>query len=244
MTQDRWTLVEKAKICQDSERWDDMAKLMKALVTSVTELQSEERNMLSLAYKNVVGAKRSSWRVISSIEKGLEGNQRKKQLCKDYRIKIEHELTEWCTELLKLVERLLNNTGDNESRIFYLKLKGDYFRYIAEFNRYGKLGDVSKLAKQAYEEALAVAKENVSPAHPIRLGLILNLSVFYYEILNLQGAALDLARDAQKLAANDLDNIKEESRNDSALILEFLNDNVCLWTVDPDDEIPRGKSVR
>ena len=243
MSQDRQTLVEKAKICQCSERWEDMAKFMKSVAISVTELKTEERNLLSLAYKNVVGAKRSSWRVVSSIEKQVEG-QRKKQLCKEYRIKIEHELSECCSELIKLVERLVNNTDDSENKVFYFKMRGDYYRYIAEFSRYGKNGDAYALAKEAYEEALAIAKEHVSPAHPIRLGLVLNYSVFYHEILNLQGAAVDMARDANTLAGTDLENIKEESCKDSALIMELLDDNIALWTVEPDQEIPRRKSVR
>ena len=220
-----------------------MAKVMKELVETVKELRPGERNLLSIAYKNVVAAKRASWRVVSSIEKKVEANQRKKQLTKDYRIKIEKELSDWCSELLTFLEKLLNNTEDNESRIFYLKMRGDYYRYLAEFRRYDKHGDVYQLAKKAYEEALDLAKETVSPAHPIRLGLILNFSVFYHEILNLQGAAVDIARDANKLAEADLENIKEDSHNDSALIIELLNDNIALWTAESDD-VPRRKSVR
>ena len=90
---------------------------------------------------------------------------------------------------------------------------------------------------------MEVAKENVSPAHPVRLGLVLNFSEFYLEILNLQGAAIDLATDANKLAEADMEHIKEELRNDSALIMELLQDNISLWTADSED-VPRRKSVR
>lgn len=242
-SQDRWALVEKTKICQVAERWDDMAKIMKAVVNSVTELRPAERNLLSLAYKNIVGAKRASWRVLSSIEKRVEGTQRKKQLSKEFRIKIESEITDCCSELLKILERTLNNTEDIESRIFYLKMRGDYYRYLAEVTRYDKHGDVYQLAKQAYEEALELAKENVSAAHPVRLGLLLNFSVFYHEILNLQGAAVDIARDGYNQAELDLVNVKVESYDDSALIIQLLKDNVALWTADEED-VPRRKSVR
>ena len=243
MSKDRREVVEKAEICQEAGRWNDLAKLMKELVATVKELKHDERNFLSLTYKNIVGAKRASWRVVSSIEIGMDANQRRKQLTKDYRIKIEKEITESCSELLKLIERLLNNTEDAESRIFYLKMRGDYYRYLAEFTRQSKHGDVYQLAKKAYEEAMEVAKDSVSPAHPVRLGLVLNFSVFYQEILNLQGAAIDLATDANKLAEADMEHIKEESRNDSALIMELLQDNISLWTADSED-VPRRKSVR
>lgn len=93
-------LVKKAKLSEQAERYDDMAKTMKVLVDMGEELSNEERNLLSVAYKNVVGARRSSWRVISSIEgKSAEG-ERKCQMAREYREKIEQELTEICQEVL------------------------------------------------------------------------------------------------------------------------------------------------
>ena len=64
----RDTLVQIAKLAEQAERYDDMATAMKLVTESDGELGNEERNLLSVAYKNVVGARRSSWRVISSIE--------------------------------------------------------------------------------------------------------------------------------------------------------------------------------
>ena len=57
-----------------------MAASMKAVTETGIELSNEERNLLSVAYKNVVGARRSSWRVISSIEQKTEGSERKQQM--------------------------------------------------------------------------------------------------------------------------------------------------------------------
>ena len=66
--QDKDELVQKAKLAEQAERYDDMATAMKKVTEMGAELSNEERNLLSVAYKNVVGARRSSWRVISSIE--------------------------------------------------------------------------------------------------------------------------------------------------------------------------------
>ena len=77
-----------------------MAGAMKKVTESNSELTNEERNLLSVAYKNVVGARRSSWRVISSIEQKTEGSERKQQMAKEYREKIEKELKDICQEVL------------------------------------------------------------------------------------------------------------------------------------------------
>jgi 14-3-3 protein beta/theta/zeta len=77
-----------------------MANAMKKVTEANSELSNEERNLLSVAYKNVVGARRSSWRVISSIEQKTEGSERKQQMAKEYREKIEKELKDICQEVL------------------------------------------------------------------------------------------------------------------------------------------------
>lgn len=77
-----------------------MAAAMKKVTEIGGELSNEERNLLSVAYKNVVGARRSSWRVISSIEQKAEGAEKKQQMAKEYREKIEKELRDICNDVL------------------------------------------------------------------------------------------------------------------------------------------------
>lgn len=84
---DKEELIQKAKLAEQAERYDDMAACMKSVTETGAELSNEERNLLSVAYKNVVGARRSSWRVISSIEQKTEGSERKQAMAKEYREK-------------------------------------------------------------------------------------------------------------------------------------------------------------
>lgn len=100
MSVDKEELVQRAKLAEQAERYDDMASAMKAVTETGVELSNEERNLLSVAYKNVVGARRSSWRVISSIEQKTEGSERKQQMAKEYREKVEKELREICYDVL------------------------------------------------------------------------------------------------------------------------------------------------
>ena len=97
---DKEELVQRAKLAEQAERYDDMASSMKSVTETGIELSNEERNLLSVAYKNVVGARRSSWRVISSIEQKTEGSERKQQMAKEYREKVEKELREICNDVL------------------------------------------------------------------------------------------------------------------------------------------------
>ncbi|XP_023154423.1 14-3-3 protein beta/alpha-1-like [Amphiprion ocellaris] len=228
---DKNDLVQKAKLAEQAERYDDMAAAMKSVTEQGTELSNEERNLLSVAYKNVVGARRSSWRVISSIEQKTEGNDKKQQMAREYREKIECELQEICNDVLKLLdEYLIANASAPESKVFYLKMKGDYFRYLSEVASGDcKKGTVDN-SQQAYQEAFDISKGEMQPTHPIRLGLALNFSVFYYEILNNPDKACCLAKTAFDEAIAELDTLNEDSYKDSTLIMQLLRDNLTLWT--------------
>merc|ERR1712212_648512 len=173
--------VQKAKLAEQAERYDDMASSMKSVAETGVELSNEERNLLSVAYKNVVGARRSSWRVISSIEQKTEGSERKQSMAKEYREKVETELKEICQDVLSLLDKFLIAKASNaESKVFYLKMKGDYFRYLAEVATGDDRAGVVDDSQKSYQDAFEISKSKMQPTHPIRLGLALNFSVFYY----------------------------------------------------------------
>jgi len=225
--------VQRAKLAEQAERYDDMAASMKAVTETGVELSNEERNLLSVAFKNVVGARRSSWRVISSIEQKTEGAERKQQMAKEYREKVEKELRDICNDVLVLLDQYLIAKASNaESKVFYLKMKGDYFRYLSEV----ALGDAKTAvvddSQKAYQDAFEISKAKMQPTHPIRLGLALNFSVFYYEILNSPDKACQLAKQAFDDAIAELDTLNEDSYKDSTLIMQLLRDNLTLWTSD------------
>eukprot|EP00096_Caligus_rogercresseyi_P002129 TRINITY_DN13_c1_g1_i3.p1 TRINITY_DN13_c1_g1~~TRINITY_DN13_c1_g1_i3.p1 ORF type:complete len:253 (-),score=49.57 TRINITY_DN13_c1_g1_i3:974-1732(-) len=230
---DKDEIVQRAKLAEQAERYDDMAASMKSVTETGFELTNEERNLLSVAYKNVVGARRSSWRVISSIETKTESSERKQQMAKEYREKVESELREICHDVLNLLDvYLIPKASNAESKVFYLKMKGDYYRYLAEVAvGEQKNADVNN-SEQAYREAFDLAKSSMLPTQPIRLGLALNFSVFFYEILNSPDRACHMAKQAFDDAIAELDTLNEDSYKDSTLIMQLLRDNLTLWTSD------------
>jgi len=229
-----------AKLAEQGERFDEMVENMKAVASQPQELSVEERNLLSVAYKNVIGARRASWRVISSIEQ--KGEPEKLPLISDYKKKIETELEEICTEILNIIDKdLIPNSSNTEGKVFYFKMKGDYHRYLAEFQAQDARKESSDKALQAYKSATDFAHQDLPPTHPIRLGLALNFSVFYYEILNSPDRACKLAKVAFDDAIAELDTLSEESYKDSTLIMQLLRDNLTLWTSDQGDDNDHGQ---
>lgn len=230
MSTDSATLIQTAKLAEQAERYEDMAKFMKEVTENSEELTDEQRNLLSVAYKNVVGAKRSAWRVLSSIESKTDAGDKKLPMIREYREKVEGELRTVCEEVLLLLkEYLIKNAKQAESKVFYQKMKGDYHRYLAEVASDKK--EPMKESQDAYECALEISKE-MPPTHPIRLGLALNFSVFFYEILSCPEKACELAKKAFDEAIAELDQLSEDSYKDSTLIMQLLRDNLTLWTSD------------
>jgi 14-3-3 protein epsilon len=238
-----------AKLAEQAERYEEMVEYMEkvAKTVDVEELTVEERNLLSVAYKNVIGARRASWRIVSSIEQKEESrkNEEHVNLIKEYRGKIEAELSNICDGILKLLDsHLVPSSTAAESKVFYLKMKGDYHRYLAEFKTGAERKESAESTMVAYKAAQDIALAELAPTHPIRLGLALNFSVFYYEILNSPDKACNLAKQAFDEAISELDTLGEESYKDSTLIMQLLRDNLTLWTSDLTEEgVEEGKEA-
>lgn len=109
-------------------------------------------------------------------------------------------------------------------------------RYLAEFQVGDNRKESAAKALEAYNAASSIAGSDLPPTHPIRLGLALNFSVFYYEILNSPDRACHLAKQAFDDAIAELDTLSEDSYKDSTLIMQLLRDNLTLWTTDQPEQ--------
>jgi len=227
-------LLSLARIAETAERYEDMceftSELVKKKCAAAAELSVEERNLLSVAFKNVVGSKRASWRTVNAEDQLAE------DLLEKYKARVEKELSGKCKEVLSLLEDHLlpvYKNKKNESEVFYLKMTADYYRYLAEFDGDGENGEK---AEKNYAAAMDVAKEALNETHPTRLGLALNFSVCYYEILKKPDEACTLAKEAFDGAISKLDTLNDSSYKDSTLIMQLLRDNLTLWTSEQADD--------
>lgn len=200
-------------------------------------MDEEERNLLSVAYKNVVGSRRSAWRVLNA-KASEDLSEKHKTITEEMKKQVEVELNKLCQDVVKLLdENLIPNPENVQAKIFFLKMKGDYHRYMVEICGEGPSRDeLSKKAESAYQEAFDIAKDKLPSTSPIRLGLALNYSVFFYEIKSSPTEACDLAKTAFDEAISELEGVPEDVYKDSTLIMQLLRDNLTLWTSELDEE--------
>ena len=143
-----------------------------------------------------------------------------------------------CNNVLNTIDNnLLKRAEDAEAKVFYLKMKGDYNRYIAEYAQ-GELKDkVSQAALDAYALATKDAKE-LSPINPISLGLALNFSVFYYEVMGDHEKACKIAKDTLDLANKEMASVEDPEENenywDALSIINLLRENLDMWKMEDD----------
>jgi 14-3-3 protein epsilon len=196
-----------------------------------------------VAYKNWVGSRRTAWRAITAIEQKEEAKGCKYlDLLRAYKAKVESEVEKICDDVNALLDKYLVPKASNaETEVFYLKMKGDYYRYFAECVTGDKNKQAGEKGHEAYKRATEKA-EGLATTHPSRLGLALNYSVFFYEILNSPEQACKLAKAAFDSAIGDLEHLEDEQYKDSATIMQLLRDNLTLWTADTqEDEAAKGK---
>ncbi|MGB1602549.1 MAG: 14-3-3 family protein, partial [Promethearchaeia archaeon] len=157
-----------AKMAEQAERFEEMVSATKSIAKMGVDLTVEERSLLSVAYKNVVGARRASWKIISSIEQ-KETDEQNLSLIRTYLVKVEKELSDVCREIISLLGTyLIPSAAEAEPKVFYLKMHGDYWRYLAEVAN----GDERKVTASARSLA-----RSLSLPHTVLLSVCMRFGV-------------------------------------------------------------------
>ncbi|PKA52952.1 14-3-3-like protein F [Apostasia shenzhenica] len=232
-----------AKLADQAQRYEDMVTFMEKVAEAAgngSELTAEERNLLSAAYKKASAAHRASWRILLPIEqKEKKSGGRKDRLTKitEYKVRIQSDLSSICDRVHKLLDRLLiPSASTSRSKVFYLKMKGDYYRYLAELETGSEREVAAGNALAAYNSAQNIAMVELLPTDPIRLRLALNFSVFYCEIMNAVDQACSNADQTIKQAIATGESMCEEYRKESILILQLIRDNLIRWTAELEEK--------
>ena len=196
------------------------------------EVSSDERNLISVAFKNLISSKRAACRTICAIEQNPK-YQKFDVALKDYKTSIESQLMNDCQRIITIINnRVLSTDCSGEAKAFFVKMVGDYYRYIAENAKADKLEEVKNNALKAYDEANAI---EMAPCNPIKLGLALNFSVFHYEVMRNHGKACELADKALQEALEKIDDLEEDDFRDAKSIIELLKENLTLWREEEED---------
>ena len=168
-----------ARVAEQAERFEDMIGFLKDAINCKTneDFTVDERNLLSVGFKNLIGSQRGAIRTIGAIEQNPK-YQKFGDSLKVYKEKIQTELYKNCQTIVDMVkEKCLGLASDDESKAFFYKMIGDYYRYTAESASAAKLETVKSGALEGYTQAQKLC-ESLNACNPIRLGLALNFSVF------------------------------------------------------------------
>ena len=229
-----------AMLAEQCSRYEDMMSFLEDMVKTKTEdLSSDERNLLSIAYKNTISLDRKAIRTLLAYEskEAKKAESPYLEYIREYKTKVQKELEDLCNKINQTIDSsLLPKATTDEAKVFYHKMKGDYDRYIAE----NVDGDIKKkysdLGLSAYNAALEAAK-SIDYKNPIKLGLALNLSVFYYEVVGNKEQACKLAQetlDKSKEALTGADEEEDEVK-DAMSIVNLLQENLSMWNSETDD---------
>ena len=221
-----------ARVAEQAERFDDMVDFLKPILKEKGgDFSVEERNLLSVGFKNLIGGKRTAIRTISAIEQNPKYSKFGTALG-DYKKKIEEELYKDCQNIINMIiADGMKSLTDSEGTAFFQKMIGDYYRYMAESAQGEKLTQAREGALKYYNEADITCKQ-LQACNPIKLGLALNFSVFHYEVMQDNKKACSLAETALQEAMNKIDDVDEETFRDAKSIIELLKENLTLWKED------------
>lgn len=206
------------------------------MITSIdgaSQLTPEERNLFSIAYKNITGTLRGNWRTIDLLEKKEGQTPRHLHLMQVQKGRIIEELDSICRDVVRMMEEyLLPSASPGEETVFYCKMKGDYYRYLAELTKHNGNSDYAALSLEAYKSAYKHALGTLEATHPTRLGLALNFAVYYHDICDSPERACFLAKHAFDEAIGVITQMRlsDQSLEDSLMILQLLRDDMVLWS--------------
>eukprot|EP00400_MALV-I_sp_L67-5_P000915 gene915-1112_t len=167
-----------AQVCERSERWEEMKKWCALLATNPSGLTTDERNLFSIAFKNVLAHRRASRRAMIEMSKNNVHDPAATGMIKRYMARIEGEIEGLCHECINLItgknaqnltfKGLLPTSTTDEDKVFYHKMLGDYHRYLAEIG--GGQQDANKVRESAhneYKQASDIALSSLNATHPI-----------------------------------------------------------------------------
>ena len=134
-----------ARVAEQAERFEDMVDFLEeVLAEKKGDVNPDERNLLSVAFKNLISSKRAACRTISAIEQNPKYSKFNAALTA-YKTKIETQLMADCEKVILMINNhVLSAACSEEAKAFFVKMVGDYYRYIAENAKDAKLEEVKQ----------------------------------------------------------------------------------------------------
>ena len=237
-----------ALLAQQCCRYKEMFKYFQDLIKQrekegkSKDLSPQERELISYGFVSYINSQRHSLHICMAFEtkERKEYNSPILSNIIDYRKKLETELTDNIQDILNILDaNLIKNSEENLSKIYYLKLKGDFNRYICEYEK-GHLRDkASNNGLKAYQDAINLTK-NMNIMNKLLLGLALNYSIFNYEVVGERKNAMSIAEECLNKVNKEMPEFKMDKNDEDYYIIMDLIDklkkNLKKWRVEEDEQ--------
>lgn len=229
-----------AQTAEAAERYDEMCVFMREVCMAVPELNAEGRNLLYLAFKKRVGALRTHWRVVDdAAEAARESGAGDEAAFASERLEsLANKIAVVAGEVFAIIDRLESLVSTDEAGIFYMKMRADYHRYLAETRQGMARTAAAQVADAGYAEALARARGALRSGHATLLGVALNYAIFMREVCADRDGACRLVR--ATLAGAALEYGSYPDGEEAAAALQLLRDNLGIWTTELTEGLESG----
>jgi len=229
--------IRKAKLAEKSGRYNDMYESMFVATAGGRSLSNEERNLFSVAAKSVTAPLLAALDKVTPFTQDKEANALSVQVALEYRSELAAEVEAFITGrvLPRVEEYLAAGAKEPETTVFYQKMYADQQHHRCKYLQ-GLTRDVAlKHAGSSYEKALKTAKDELAPANYLRLGTVLNYTVFLHDIKLDKKHAIDLAKSAFDGGVEGLEAVDDDDYKDSTLMLQLIRENLTLWQEELDE---------
>lgn len=231
--QSRKEMIYAVKLLTVANQYAEAIEYTKMFITKNPSLTKDERNIFANTFKQAMKKKRASWRILNNLEKS-ETQNHKIVTIREMKVTVEHEIKNLISEMLILIDDhilpSLTENSDLEVIIFYFKLKADYLRYLTEVTYGEEKQEAAEKTKETYHQAYSLAEENLPITSSTRLGLILNFSLFLWEILEMKREAFIVAQTGFDLSYEVLNELEQSNGKESILIIQLLRENLMIWS--------------
>ena len=218
-----------SQVALTAERFEDASKYIENLIKNKKDdLTKDEKNVFYNSFKYIINTKRCAWNSANYMEE-KETDEEKITMIKNYKSILENQIFDICKNVITLINNFVTNkTILDESKIFFLKMKGDYYRYLCEYKSLSENKNYIEESEKNYKMAVELS-QNIPWISPIKLGLYLNYSVFYFEIKKDTKKAIQISKEAIKSAKKYSDKLKEEDDKDAEMSIQTMKENIIYW---------------
>ena len=226
------------KLFQVSENYNDMIKAINKYIELNPKLTKEKKKLFCIGYKNIISNKRNSFQILLNLLSKEDPKQvNKVNEISKIKEKVLSELKPILQEGLSILDGyLIPNAEDNESKILYMKLKADFYRYRCEFSEGEEFEEAANNSRKLYKEAFDLAEKELPLCNEIRLGLVLNYTVFEFDIMENKKEAYDMALKYYNNSLKILDDDENIIEYENLLLIHEIKDNTDNWISEIEEE--------